>query len=58
MPAAFVVFYDEAARRSFHRRSMANDPSFFIEKEVGQISPSILLDARALFSAARVCLLA
>ena len=50
----FVVFYDLAARASFHRRAAGNDAAFDIEKEVGHISPAVLLDAKALFAAARV----
>ena len=53
-PHGFLIYYDEAARRSFNRRSISNDPTFDIEKEVGKISEAILLDAKALFSAAKV----
>ena len=54
-PDSIIVYYDEAARRSFRRRSMQNDAAFDIEKEVAQISPSLVLDAKALFIAAKVC---
>jgi hypothetical protein len=50
----FVVFYDLAARASFHRRAAGNDVSFDIEKEVAHIAPAVMLDAKTLFAAARV----
>ena len=45
--AYMAVLYDEAARKAFHRRSLAGDASFDIEVEVTRMSEEIWLDAEA-----------
>lgn len=45
--AYMAVLYDEAARKAFHRRSLAGDDTFDIEVEVTKMSEEIWLDAEA-----------
>ena len=45
--AQMVVHYDECARKSWMRRSLARDPTFDIEVEASRMSDAIKLDAQA-----------
>ena len=52
--AYMAVLYDEAARKAFHRRSLAGDASFDIEVEVTRMSEEIWLDAEAVSKSRQV----